>query len=186
MDAAKHSIGEKMKRSLITAVLGVSLFLMPFAGLAATGEVKIAYVDLQEALNSSDAGKKAKEVFKVEVDRLQGDLDKRQDELKKVGEELEKQGYLLSDETRAKKERDYQEKIKEFQRFYQDSQEKLQGKDAQLTKKILIDLRSIISKIGQDGGYSMIFEMSEGKILYAPKALDLTSEVIKIYNESSK
>ena len=175
-----------MKRLLFSVVLGASLLFIPFGGFAASGEVKIAYVDLQEALNSSDAGKKAKDVFKVEVDRLQKDLDKRQGELKKVGEELEKQGYLLSDETRTKKERDYQEKVKEFKRFYQDSQEKLQGKDVQLTKKILIDLRTIISKIGRDGGYSMIFEMSEGKILYAPKALDLTSEVIKRYNEGSK
>ena len=175
-----------MKRLLFNIALGAFLLFMPFGSFAASGEVKIAYVDLQEALNSSDAGKKAKDVFKVEVDRMQNDLDKRQGELKKIGEELEKQGYLLSDETRAKRERDYQEKIKEFQRFYQDSQEKLQGKDAQLTKKILIDLRGIISKIGQDGGYSMIFEMSEGKILYAPKALNLTSEVIKRYNEGSK
>ncbi len=175
-----------MKKILFSTVLGASLLFIPFGSFAASDVVKIAYVDLQEALNSSDAGKKAKDVFKVEVDRLQNDLDKRQGELKKVGEELEKQGYLLSDETRAKKERDYQGKIKEFQRFYQDSQEKLQGKDVQLTKKILIDLRNIISKIGQDGGYSMIFEMSEGNILYAPKALNLTSEVIKRYNEGSK
>ncbi len=175
-----------MKRLLFSVVLGASLLFIPFGCLAASGEVKIAYVDLQEALNSSDAGKKAKDVFKVEVDRLQKDLDKRQGELKKIGEELEKQGYLLSDDTRAKKERDYQEKIKDFKRFYQDSQENLQAKDAQLTKKILMDLRSIISKIGQDGGYSIIFEMSEGKILYAPKDLDLTPEVIKLYNESSK
>ena len=175
-----------MKKLLFGIVLGASLLFIPFGCFAASGQVKIAYVDLQEALNSSDAGKKAKDVFKVEVDRLQKDLDKRQGELKKVGEELEKQGYLLSDETRAKKERDYQVKIKEFKRFYQDSQEKLQGKDVQLTKKILMDLRAIISKIGQDGGYSMILEMSEGKILYAPKTLDLTSEVIKRYNEGSK
>lgn len=175
-----------MKMQLFSVLLGASLLFTPFGSLAASGDVKIAYVDLQEALNSSDAGKKAKDVFKVEVDRLQDDLDKRQEELKKVGEELEKQGYLLSEETRAKKEKEYQEKIKDFKRFYQDSQEKLQGKDAQLTKKILIDLRGIITKIGQDGGYSMIFEASEGKILYAPKALDLTSEVIKKYNEGTK
>ena len=79
-------------RSFFKSLVLVTLLLfVPFSSLAASGDVKVAYVDLQEALNSSDAGKKAKDVFKVEMDRLQKDLDQRQNELKKTGEELEKQ-----------------------------------------------------------------------------------------------
>ena len=173
-----------MKRLFSMMVVCMLLGTASLAG--AEGTMKIAYVDMQEALNTADAGKKAKEVFKGEVDRLQKDLDKQQEELKSMNEELEKQAYLLSDETRAKKEKEYQEKLKNFKRFYQDSQEKLQEKDAQLTRKIIIDLRKIIEELGKEKGYTLIFEKSESSLLYADKGIDLTGEVVKKYNAKSK
>jgi len=164
----------------------VIVFLVAFSGSVQAAEIKVAYVDMQEALNISEAGKKAKEVFKGEVDRLQKDLDKHQAELKAMNDELEKQSLILSEETRLKKEKEYQEKLKEFQRFYQDSQEKLQEKDAQLTRTIIIDLRNIIAGMGRDKGYTFILEKNESNMLYADKSIDLTADVVKKYNERSK
>jgi len=165
------------------SVIIAFLFMGAASYAGAADSVKIGYVDMQEALNTSDAGKKAKEVFKSEVDRLQKDLDKQQEELKKMNEELEKQAFLLSEETRSKKEKEYQEKLKRFKRFYQDSQEKLQEKDAQLTRKIIIDLRKIIEDLGAEQGYTLILEKSESNLLYADKGADITGEVVKRYNE---
>ena len=62
-----------------------------FANVAfAEATPKIGYVDLQRALNESDAGKKAKEEFKVQVDKLQGELKKQKDEIDALKEQLEK------------------------------------------------------------------------------------------------
>jgi len=165
----------------------ITSFLIGNASYAIADKIiKIGYVDMQEALNVSEAGKKAKDVFKGEVDRMQKDLDKQQADLKKMNEELEKQAFLLSEETRAKKEKEYQEKLKNFKRFYQDSQEKLQEKDAQLTRKIIIDLRKIIEEMGSAQGYTLIFEKNESSLLYADKGVDLTNEVVKKYNAKKK
>lgn len=168
---------------------GIGLFcaLLLTASLSISAEeVLIGYVDLQEALNSSNAGKEARQVFKVEVDRIQKDLDKRQEELKKMKEELEKKALLLSEETRVAKEQAYQEKLKSFQRFYQDAQDELKGKDSQLTRNIIIDLRKVISKLGQEKGYTLILERSESNLLFASEKIDLTSEVVKMANEGKK
>lgn len=165
---------------LIVAVLGVASF-----STASEGN-RFGYVNLQEALVISDAGKEAKELFKVQVERIQSDLDKQQNELKNLKEELDKKALLLSEETREKKNMEYQDKLKKFQRFYQDSQDELKGKDSQLTKGIVIDLKKVISKLGQEKGYTMIFEKSESSILYSPKENDLTAEVIKRFNEGRK
>ncbi len=169
--------------------IAVSLFfalLLP-AGMSVAAEgSRIVYVDLQEALNASEAGKEARQLFKVEVDRIQKDLDKQQDELKEMKDELEKKAFLLSEETRVKKEKEYQEKLKKFQRFYQDAQEELKSKDAQLTRNILMDLRKVITKLGQEGGYTMILEKHESNVLYAPEEIDITSQVVKRFNEGKK
>lgn len=173
-----------MKRFAVLSVLLILLGVSVHAGAAEN--VKIAYVDLQEALNSSDAGKEAKALFKTEVDRIQAQIDVKQKELKKLKDELEKQGLLLSPETRNAREKEYQEKLKNFQRFVQDSQEELQNKDAKLTRKVLMELHEVIIKFGKEKGYTAIFEKGESNLLYAPKEIDITSEVVKRYNESGK
>jgi outer membrane protein len=162
------------------------LILISFAMPANAGDIKIGYVDMQEALTVSVAGKKAREVFKSEVDRLQKDLNKHQKELKKMNDELEKQAFLLSDETKQKKEKEYQEKIKEFQQFYQASRNKLKEQDAQLTNKIIDDLIDIIKKVSKAGGYTIVFQKGENNILFADESINLTAEVVKKYNNSVK
>jgi outer membrane protein len=172
-------------KKIIGITICFVLLLLTSLSIASEGN-RIVYIDLQEALNSADSGKKAKEVFKVEVDRIQKDLDKKQDELKTMKDELEKRALLLSEETRVKKEQEYQEKLKKFQRFYQDAQDDLKGKDAQLTRNIIIDLRKVITKLGEEKGYAMILEKNESNVLYAPKENDITSEVVKRLNEGIK
>lgn len=175
-----------MKNLFFSVLLGASLVFIPCGGFAASEEVKIAYVDSQKVLNSLDDWKKVMDVLQGEENSLKEGLNKRETALIKERDELEKQGYLLSPETKAKRIEDYQKKVIELERFLQNSKETLQRKGIQLTEKIRMDVRDIIKKIGQDGGYAMILEMSEGRILYAPKSLDLTSEVIKRYYKNSK
>ena len=172
-------------KKIIGITICFVLLMVASLSIASEGN-RIVYVDLQEALNSADSGKKAKEIFKVEVDRIQKDLDKKQDELKSMKDDLEKKALLLSEETRVKKEQEYQEKLKNFQRFYQDAQDELKSKDEQLTRNIMIDLRKVITRLGQEKGYAMILEKNESNVLYAPRENDITSEVVKRLNEGVK
>src|SRR6185369_11536277 len=56
----------------VSKTLALALLLMPLLALPAraAAQLKIGYVDLQRALNESEAGKKAKDRFKVQVDKL--------------------------------------------------------------------------------------------------------------------
>lgn len=167
-------------------LLAVSLLLCAGLAFGAEKTVKIGYVDLQKALNESDAGKEAKVVFNKRVEELQKTLDEKQGELKKLKEEMEKQKGLLTSEAREEKEKTYQQKQKELQRLAKDSQEELQQKDMEMTKKILIDLRDVIKKLGSDEGYTLIVEKAESFVLYASEGVEITDKVIKIYNKAKK
>ena len=148
-------------------------------------EIKIGYVDLQKAVSNSNAGKEARLIFQSEVERRQKDLNIMKENLEKSKKELESQGFLLSEETRLKKEKEYQDKLKEMQRFFKDSQDELQAKDVQLTKKLVEEIRIIINNVGKEKKYTAIFEKNEGAILYADPAIDLTAEIIKKNNEKN-
>lgn len=147
---------------------------------------KIAYVDLQKALNMSTAGQKAKEEISGKFQGYQDELASRQEELKKLKEDLEKQAILLSEDARAQKERDFQRKLKDFQRFAKDVEEELQQKDAYHTRQILEEVQGIINNIGKKNGYTVILERTESSVLYGDPSVDLTDQVIEALNAKKK
>jgi len=170
-----------MKR-LITAVLIASCIT---AGSAFAADTKVGYIDMQRAINTSEAGKEAKEQLATKVKKFQDEINVKQEDLKKLKEELEKQGMLLSESARANKEKDYQNKLKDFQRFTKDAQEELQGKDEELTRKILVEMEKVIREFGKKNSYTFIFVRNEN-MLFADEKADLTDEMLKQFNANRK
>lgn len=164
-----------------TLVLALSLCCALLAGTA-RADLKIGYVDLQRALNESEAGRQAKEKFKVQVDRLQGDLKKKKDSLDAMKEQLEKKASVMKDEEARNLEKDYQRKLRDFERAYKDSQGELQQKDNELTVELLKQLQGVIEQFGKENGYSIILEQSSSSVLYGAPELDLTEQIIARYN----
>jgi outer membrane protein len=167
-------------RNALGCLLLAGLLCSPI--IAQAEDLKIGYVDLQKALNESEAGQKAKEVFKAEVDRMEQSLEKRKNEVTKLKDELEKKGLLLKEEERDSLERDYRQKLRDFERQYKDSQQELQIKDRELTGRILEELRQVLRDMGEQGNYTLILEGNNTVVLYGSKAIDLTETVIKTYN----
>ena len=145
--------------------------------------IKVGYVDLQQALNSSSAGEKAKDSFKAEVERMEQVLEKRRATVEKLKGELEKKALLLRDDERVALQRDYRQELRDFERLYKDSQEELKIRDRELTARILVELRQIVNAIGEQGDYSVILEGNNTVVLYGSKSIDLTEAVIKAYNK---
>lgn len=145
--------------------------------------IKVGYVDLQQALNSSAAGEKAKDSFKSEVERMEQVLEKRRAKVEKLKSELEKKALLLRDDERVALQRDYRQELRDFERLYKDSQEELKIRDRELTARILVELRQVVNAIGEQGDYSVILEGNNTVVLYGSKSIDLTEAVIKAYNK---
>jgi outer membrane protein len=170
-----------MRRFLLAGTLACCLA----ATSAFAADLKLGYIDMQRALNTSEAGKEAKEQLAARVKKYQEEINVKQEEIKKLKDELEKQGMLLSESSRAAKEKDYQQRLKEFQRFTKDAQEELQGKDEEFTRKILEGMEKIIQEFGRKNGYTFIFVKNEG-MLFADDKADVTEEVLKLLNVSRK
>ncbi|MBP1684498.1 MAG: putative OmpH-like outer membrane protein [Deltaproteobacteria bacterium] len=148
----------------------------------AVAETKIGYIDLQRALNESDSGKKAKEDFKVQVDRLQDKLKKQKDEIDNLKDRLEKKSLVMKDEERNNLEEEYRKKMRDFERNYKDTQADLQKKDNEMTGAIVRELQEIIREYGEREGYTVILETSSNAVVYGAKSADVTDEIIQRYN----
>ena len=170
----------------VRTTLALALALLCTLAAGARADMKLGYVDLQRALNESDAGKSAKERFKVQVDRLQVDLKKKKDALDSMKEQLEKKASVMKPEEARNLESDYQKKLRDFERAYKDSQGELQQKDNELTVELLKELQVVIEEFGKEQSYSIILEQSSSSVLYGSPDLDLTEQIIARYNARKK
>jgi len=147
---------------------------------------KVAYVDLQKALQTVDAGKNAKASLEKEVTAKRNELEKAQASLQKEAEAFEKKAAIMNDATKASKQAELQKKFAEFQKSAAESQMELQKKERELTKPLIDEIRAIIEGIGKEKGYQLIVEKNEGAVLYAEAGSDLTDQVIEKFNSKKK
>ncbi len=162
------------------------LAMLAFSVPAFAEELKIGYVDLQRALNESDRGRRAKEEFKGQVEKLQGSLKKKKEAIDHLKEQLEKKAAVMKEEERSNLEDEYRRKLRDFEREYKDSQADLERKDNELTGAILRELQEVIREYGEHEAYTLILEASSSAVLYGKKNADLTDEILKEYNRKKK
>src|SRR5687767_6018828 len=96
---AGNTLGMIATALLVTAGLGMS-------GKPAFGQeaVKIAVVDMQKALQTVEAGRKAKAQLEKEVQGKQKEFQTEKASLEKAGEEFKKQALVMNDNARAEKQ----------------------------------------------------------------------------------
>ena len=161
----------------LVVVLGALLM-----AAAAHAETKIGFVDMQKAIQSTSAGKKAKAELEGEFNKKKKDLEKKEADLKKMGEDLEKKKSVLSEEALGKKQAEFQEEMLKYRDVVGKSQIEIQKKERDLTAPILEKMKKVIAKIAKDKGYTLVMENNQG-ILFAAPDSDLTDEVIKAYEK---
>lgn len=165
--------------------MGLKTALMSALVLAASmahAEVKIGFVDMQKAIQSTAAGKKAKAELEGEFNKKKKELEKKEADLKKMGEDLERKKAVLSEEVLGKKQAEFQEEMLKYRDVVGKSQIEIQKKERDLTAPILDKMKKVIEKIAKDKGYSMILENSQ-MVLFATADSDLTDDIIKAYEK---
>jgi outer membrane protein len=167
-------------------ILAVTLSLAGPLARPALAELKVGIVDLQRALNESASGKKAKDQFKVEFDRMQNSLKGEKDRLDKMKDDLDKQSAVLKPTEAKAKADEFEKRRTELRRKLEDSDAELRKKDQELTGDILKELAGVIQEIGERQGYTVILENSSSSVLYGAKSIDMTDEVIRTYDARTK
>jgi outer membrane protein len=145
-------------------------------------DAKFAFVDLNEALNETEDGRRAKAELKSLFDQRQSDLDQRAKEFKTKLEDLDKQREVLTPEAYQQRNAELQKSLIELQNTYARYQRELAEKELELTKAIFEKMKAILERIGREEGYDMIFDQSEAGLVWAPDHLNLTDKLIQLYN----
>lgn len=150
------------------------------SAVPARAEVRLAYVDIQRALNECNAGKRAKLQIREKVDEITGRLKRQQAEVQSLQDELQKKGALMRPDQRQNLSDEYATKMRDFQQNYKNAQDELRQKDQEVTAMIVRDLATVVRNISEKDGYTMVME--KGEILWGTPSIDITDEVIRSYD----
>lgn len=174
--------------SMLRLALMGTLTLGTFVGVtqdvqaqsAAAPALKVAVVDLNEAMNSVEEGKSAIATLEKRFAERKTDLEKRQKELQEMQSNLERQASVLSDDAKRKKAMELQEKFAAFQQARGEAENEMAGMRAQLQDDIAGKLKKTCAGIAQKEGYTLIIE--KNVVWYAAPTYDITRQLIAAYN----
>jgi outer membrane protein len=153
---------------------------------ARAADFKAAYVDIQRAVQEVDEGKAAKTRLQSMADKKQKDFEKEQNALKLEFEMYQKQKPTMDDKAVSARELELQKKLVDFQQKGEKLRLELADSERKELGSIFPKLEALLGQIAQREGLTMVFDRSSSGLAWAPQSLDLTNELIRMYNTQYK
>lgn len=170
-----------MNRFAIITFVACALILN--AGIArAEDSVKIAVVDMQKAIQTSETGKKAKAELEQAFNKKKKELQTEEASLKKSQEDLQKKASALSESAKKEQTQKLQERFMKYQELLQKSQAEIQKKEQEMSEPIIKKIREKIGEVAKKKGYTLVLEKNDNIVLYFQDKDDLTADILKEIN----
>jgi len=177
-------------RSLILVMTIGSMVLTARTGSAVAktgpGQDKYGIVDMQEVILNVEEGKKARAALETEIRAKEAELLKKREELDKMNNDWREQAPLLSEQARMQKQQEFQEKFMGLRNEEMNFQNEIKRKEQLATQKIALAVSQLVNDLAEKRGFEMVFETSSAGLLYLKNPVDLTDDVIKAFEASSK
>jgi len=180
------SVMKKCYLSITIFIMILSILLNCPQAIAAEKAEKIGFVDVREIMVKSDAGKKAYDQMKILIEKDRDKLQAKEAELKKLKDEIEKQKTILTEPAMKEKEAIFQKKLRDYQLMVKDSNDEVQAKDQEVSKKLIPEILKVTNAIGEREKYTMIIDVASLPIPYYSKEKDLSKKVIEELNKKYK
>lgn len=174
---------KKSGLSIFTFFVVLSLVL---TGSYAFAVDKIGFVNVREIIIRSEAGGKASLEFKKAFEQDRAMIQEKEAELRKLKEKLDKQRPILTPEAIKEKEIAYQKKFRDYQRLVKDSNEELQVKDRELSRKLIPEILKVVNTVGKREKYTLILDVNAQGIAFHSRGNDITEKIIKEFNRTYK
>lgn len=170
-------------KKYICLIAGMVLLIFVWTSTSFAAD-KIGFINIQEIIQSSSAGKKAAEEFKKLLAKKQESIKVMENDVKKMKDDLDKQGSILTASARSDKEAAYQRKLRDYQILVDDTNKELQKRDQEYSQKLIPDILKVLRTIAEKDKYTLILDVSTMPMPYYDKAQDISKKVIDEFNKT--
>ena len=159
------------------------LTLLCFLTLNSIAQNKFGYIDSQELLLLMPERKNAENEVQNFAKSLEAQLGSMTAEYQESVEEYQANEATYTDLVKQDKVAEITGLEQRIQTFQQNAQQSLQAKEQELLEPILSKARKAIEDVAKEGGFTYIFDKSQGSILYAKEnenVLNLVKKKLKL------
>ena len=149
---------------------------------ATASSLRIGVINVERLVQESALGKEAFNRVKKLNDQKKDEGDKLQKELRDMEQKLADQGAALADDKRDALQKSYQEKAIAFKRFQDDATRELEAAQKKELGELERRVFPVINQVGKERGFTLIFNKFQSGLVYADEAVDLTDDVLKVFN----
>jgi outer membrane protein len=152
-----------MKKIVVMLALGLMIGTVSFAQQAQ----KLAYIDSKALLGEMPEIKKANTDIEAFAKQYRDQMESMEKEGQKKVQEYQAGEKTMSDAVKTVKQKELQDLQNRIQSFQQTAEEKVGAKQQELYKPILDKANKAINDVAKEKGYSYVFDLSTGSLLYA-------------------
>jgi outer membrane protein len=168
------------------------VFLWPVLALAMTltaqaQQGKFAVINIQGAIISTKDGQKAAAELQSKTAPKKKELEQKQNEINALQDQLNKGSNTLSDTAKNDLYKNIEAKKKTLQREVEDAQADLEADQQKLLQQLGQKILAVIEKYSRDNGITMVVDVSSPQtpVLYASPSVDITKEIIELYDKNT-
>ncbi len=170
-------------------VLG-SLALALFVAIAAPAQAqtgKVAVINIQSAIVGTKDGQKAAADLDAKYGPRRKQVDARQAEIAGLRDQLQKGQNTLSEAAKNELYRNIDQKTKTLNRDIEDAQAELQQDQDRLMQDLSQKIVVVIDKYAKDNGFALVLDVSapQTPVIYASNTIDITKEIVDLYDKSA-
>ena len=160
-----------------TMMKWIAVIAFVCSAMGVSAQVKLGHIETQKLIQAMPEMAKARETMEAKQSEIERELTNMQEQFKAKFEEYSKNGKTMSDVIRAAKEQELQELQQRIQSFQQIAMENLEKTQAELMQPIMEKAMNAIKEVGKENGFTYIFDLSQGGILYFA---DQTEDVLPL------
>lgn len=147
---------------------------------------KVGVINIQAAIASTSEGKQAGAELQSQFAPRAAELQNMQKQIEDVRTRFQNGQTTLSDEEKARLQRQGDQLTRTFQRKQQELQDDSNDAQQDVVNRIGRKMIEVLDKYSKDNGYTVILDTSSQQtpVIYAANQIDVTQEIIRLYDES--
>ena len=153
----------------------------------AQAPTKVGVINIQAALVNTKDGQKAAAELEAKRAPKTKDLERKQGEIRSLQDSLNRGGNAMADAAKAELVRNIDTKTKSFNRELEDSQAEWDQEQQKILQDLGQKMMTVIDKYAKDNAFSLILDVNpqNSPILYASNTIDITREIIDLYDKNA-
>jgi outer membrane protein len=191
MERAMTALRKLARFLLLLLIGGLGIWVLGSDRLAAqTGDgiesSAVAVIDVQRLVLESKTGKQVLERLRDLREQKMAEGETIQQEIRDLQGQLQTGGMSLSEDKVAEMEKQIDDRMIDLRRFSDDADRMLAKEQEEAFAQIEREIMPIISQVGQEQGYTLIFNKFDSGLLYALDQVDITDMILQRYDAGDR